>query len=293
MQVIGNLVCVCADERTFHLVNRTVELVQGDIVELRGEDALQLRIEAPPEPAAPPDDILPQPRLTFMDTGGRAACKRRAFQFHADALFIKRVPGFVQSREERIADIVLPGTRGDTHIPQGELRHERMVRLIASATLELIAEPLCDIHAELKLLILREILAQTRIIGRRLFGNRAGNWDQFFPQIRKNTADIGSLHPVIPRFNQRIGDVFIARKEIGGLAAIRQRFLQIGTHPFKIVRRTRRCPSLIGGGGVVCHFCHKFWRDFGGARIFSPSDAQQTRLIGIVIKTLFVRHQLV
>ena len=163
------------------------------------------------------------------------------------------------------------------------------MRLVPPATLEFIAEPLRHIHAELKLLRLRKILEQTGIIGRGLRRNRPGNRDKFFAQVGKDTADIGSLHAVIARFNQRVSDVFITRKEVGGLPTIVQRFLQVRTHARKVVCRTRLRPNLVGFGSVIRYLCCEFQRDFYRAFILAPSDAQQTRLIGIVRETLFIR----
>ncbi len=59
---------------------------------------------------------------------------------------------FVHGAEQRIAQVALFHARGDAHIAQRELGHERMVRLVLPPAIEIIAERLDDVLAESQLL---------------------------------------------------------------------------------------------------------------------------------------------
>ena len=52
-----------------------------------------------PETAAPPDHVLPEPRLAFMDARRDTSSQRRAIESGAYTLLVHRVAGLVQCRE--------------------------------------------------------------------------------------------------------------------------------------------------------------------------------------------------
>ena len=69
-----------------------------------------------------------------------------------DRLFIHRVPGLVQRRKQRVAEVVFTHAGRDAHIARGEFRAERMVREIEPATLEVVAQALGRPFGEFQLL---------------------------------------------------------------------------------------------------------------------------------------------
>ena len=118
MQVVGHLVGVGADERALDAVDRAVERVQRNGLELPEERLLQPRIEVFPEAAAPADEILPQARLALVHAGRCAVGERGALERAIDPQLVERVAALVQGREQRIGDLVLAHARGDADVPQ-------------------------------------------------------------------------------------------------------------------------------------------------------------------------------
>ena len=74
----------------------------------------------------------------------------------------------MQCAEQRFAEIIFPTPRRDPHIAERKFGHERMVRLILSATLEIVAKLFNDFRAECELLRLWKVFSQARIVRNRL-----------------------------------------------------------------------------------------------------------------------------
>src|SRR5205823_2538366 len=109
----------------------------------------QQRIEMLPETPAAPNHVFPQARLALVHAGRGARPKRRTFVARIDALFVKRVAGFVQGREQRFAEIVVLDARGYAHVAGAELGTKGVMRLVEAAAVEVVAEALDRHHAEL------------------------------------------------------------------------------------------------------------------------------------------------
>src|SRR5258706_11618852 len=86
------------------------------------------------------DDIFPKPGLRLVYTRACSASERHALIRHIDALLIHGVTGFVHIAEETITEIIFLHARGDAHIAQRELRHERMMGLIDASAVEIITK---------------------------------------------------------------------------------------------------------------------------------------------------------
>ena len=88
MQVVGDFICIGANQRTLYFVDGPVEGVQADRAKLAGESFLQLGVEIFPEAAAASNQVFPLARLALVDACLGAACQRSTVQFHPDALFV-------------------------------------------------------------------------------------------------------------------------------------------------------------------------------------------------------------
>ncbi len=104
-----------------------------------------------PETTAAPDHVFPEARLTFMDAGRDTLSQRRAVERGAYTLFVHRMAGLMQRREQYIARVVLVDVSGDAHVAGRKARAERMMGKIKSATVEIVAQALSDIQGKFKL----------------------------------------------------------------------------------------------------------------------------------------------
>jgi len=134
-----------------------------------------------PETTAAPDHVLPEPRLAFMDAGRNPAPKRCAFVGCVHALLVNSVSGFVQCREQRVADVVLAHPGRDPHVARCKLGAERMVGLVEPSAFEVVAHLRGDRQAEAKLRRLAERAMQTAVVRRRLIADRAHHRDELAP----------------------------------------------------------------------------------------------------------------
>ena len=100
VQIVGDFVGICADQRAFDLINRPIKLVQRDLLELVRETLPEQRVVVLPEGAAPSDLILPETRLALMHPGRDAISQGRRFQIAVNPLFIEGMPGLVQRAEK-------------------------------------------------------------------------------------------------------------------------------------------------------------------------------------------------
>ncbi len=123
-----------------------------------------------PERPAAADHVLPQPRLALVHAGRGTAAERRAVESGRDALLVHGVPGLVDGREQRLADVVQIDPRGDPHVARGEARRERMMRLVEPPALEVVAEALDHVAAERDLRRLVEGSVQDAVVDRGLPG---------------------------------------------------------------------------------------------------------------------------
>src|SRR5690349_12870736 len=93
-----------------------------------------------PKGAAPANDILPKPGLRFMHPCTSSASERGSLIRPVNALLIHRMARFVHVAKKTIAKIIFLNAGRDAHVPQGELRHERMVSLVNATAREIITQ---------------------------------------------------------------------------------------------------------------------------------------------------------
>ena len=91
------------------------------------------------ESAAAPNNILPEPRLAFVDAGRDALAQWRAIERDAYALLVHRMAGLVQCRKQCVTKIVLVDAGGDAHVAGRKARAERMKRKVKPTAVKVVA----------------------------------------------------------------------------------------------------------------------------------------------------------
>src|SRR6516162_855823 len=107
-----------------------------------------------------------------MDASRDTLAERRAVERSANGLLIYGVTSFVQSREQRVAKVVLVDASGDADVVRGKPGTEGMVGEIEPAALEIVAKTLRSLQGKIKLGCFGKSLPQTRIIHVRLLTDR-------------------------------------------------------------------------------------------------------------------------
>src|ERR1700730_17996088 len=129
VEVVGDLVGIRADQRALHLVDRAIGL-EPNLSELVGEGIPQSGVKMFPEGAAAADHVFPKPRLALVYAPRCSRSERRALKRSGDALLVKRMTGLVHGCEQRVAEMFLVDTGGNSDVSPGELGAERMTGLI-------------------------------------------------------------------------------------------------------------------------------------------------------------------
>src|SRR5215207_514446 len=106
-----------------------------------------------------------------MNTCGCAVCKWTTFVVHIDPLLIHGVTRLMHDAEEIFSKEIFLYTRGDPHISERKLGHERMMGLVDTPAVEVVAKCADDILCKFDLLRFREVPMQAGIISPGLGGN--------------------------------------------------------------------------------------------------------------------------
>src|SRR5262245_54345929 len=96
----------------------------------------------------------------------------RAVKGHTHALLVHGVAGLMQGRKQRVAEIVLAHARGYADVTGREPRAKRMMCLVETTAVEVVAHALRNPEAERELRRLAKGLAQAAIVRGRLLRNR-------------------------------------------------------------------------------------------------------------------------
>src|SRR6476660_7111212 len=92
--------CIRSGQASFDFVDGTIEGFNRHPAQLIRKDPLQRRVKMVPEGKVATDHVFPQPGLAFMHACGSAGSERGAFEYGADTLFVQRVAGLMQYREQ-------------------------------------------------------------------------------------------------------------------------------------------------------------------------------------------------
>ena len=180
-----------------------------------------------------------------MHACGSAGSERGAFEYGADTLFVQRMAGLMQYREQRLADIMLVHAGGNPHVSCRQRRAEWMMGFVEATALEVVSNALGHEQAEVELCRLVESAVQAAIVDRRLLSDGAHERDQRFPQRRKQAAYRRRRHAFIGAIDQRIGNVGIGREKAGVLAAKIDAHFQEGSHGGEVVCRPGPRPGVV------------------------------------------------
>src|SRR5258708_38070511 len=111
--------------------------------------------------------------------------------------------------EQTVAQEMITNAGCDTHVAQREFGHEGMKRLVLSSTFKVVAKPPNYAQAKVQLWLFWIILMQCAVIGVRLGGNRLGNGNKVLPQFNEHSSNRISLHALIRKLDNRIGNMLI------------------------------------------------------------------------------------
>src|SRR4249919_2668433 len=139
-----------------------------------------------------------------MYAGGRARSERGAFEFGADPLFVQRMAGLVQYREQGLADITLVDTGGDPYIAGRQSRTEWMMCLVQPPPVKVVSDALGYGQAEVELRRFVESASQAVVGDRRLSGDGTHDRYQGFSQRGKQAAHLRRRHAFIRDIDQRV-----------------------------------------------------------------------------------------
>ena len=137
VQHIADLIAVGADTARLHLVDRPVELVEADSLELRGKPLLKRRPQRKQEGTATSDDVLPKTRLALVQrVAGAAGDGGSLLPARRGPLLIQRMTAFVDRAVEGVHDTGIRIAGGDAHILFSEGRGKGMGARPHQATAE-------------------------------------------------------------------------------------------------------------------------------------------------------------
>ncbi len=104
VQVVRRFVGLDADQRRPHVVDREIKRVELDVGQRLGKRLLGRGEEVLPKGPAAADQVLPHPRLRFVNPQRHGLRRRQAVQIGAQALVVHAVPRLVQNAEKRAVE---------------------------------------------------------------------------------------------------------------------------------------------------------------------------------------------
>src|SRR5262249_18403960 len=102
-----------------------------------GEVRADRREQMAPEGEAPPDMILPQPRLGFVQSHARRIAQNPVAVFGREALVVEAVAALVQCREQCRRKIILAHADRKANVVLAGEERERVRRAVEATALEL------------------------------------------------------------------------------------------------------------------------------------------------------------
>ena len=144
VEIVGHLVGVGADERARDLVDGAVEGVERHVARAGpGKRSAAADRNSSQKPRLRATTIFSHSRdwlsCTPAETPWPSGVPSSA---GVDALLVHGVPGLVQRRKQRVAEVVFAHAGGDAHVARGEFRAERMMREVEPAAREVVAHAL-------------------------------------------------------------------------------------------------------------------------------------------------------
>ena len=113
-----------------------MEFIEADLAESQRKCDLSRRIHVLPKRLAPTDEVLPHPRLRFVNSERHGLPHAEAEAVRRQALIVDSVPRFVQHAEECRREVMVVVARRQTAIARPETAAKGVSRGIDAASLE-------------------------------------------------------------------------------------------------------------------------------------------------------------
>src|SRR5262249_41886620 len=143
-------------------VDREVEVVDLDPLELRAEHFPRAGEEMRLESAAFPDEVLPEPGLRLVHADRHLLAHRRPVVLGIEPLLVEAMLDLVEDREQPLAEAPRVEARGDPAVARSDAGRERVCAHVEAPAIEVEAHRGGDLLAERALALDREVALEDR-----------------------------------------------------------------------------------------------------------------------------------
>ena len=189
--------------------------------------------------------------------------------------------GFVDDREERVAQVVLAHAGGDAHVADREARGEGVRREVQAAAVEVITDGSRHLFAKGQLCLGGEMLLEAGVIGERLAGDGLDDRHQLGAQRGEDALDVGGLHARVGIVDERVGDVVAAGKIAGELARKVEVALKFGQNPGIVIGGAGLGPGLVAARDLLIGAGDEFGRHVQRLVEVDFGMANQAGVVGV------------
>ncbi len=256
------------------MVDRGVKRLERHVGQRLVEDPSRHRQPVCPERPAAADQVLPEPRLRFVNPQRDCLAHRRAIMGFLQTLLVKPVADLVEDAEKGVAELVLVEPRRDAAVARPDPRAERVGRHVQPAAPEVEAHRRGHRLAEDPLAIARitspedrraaRSCGRTRILAisrpaRCGLGDRRHQRRQLAPQGIEQDGQLGTPGPRLVLVEQGIVDRShspgfvlgrVVTGQAGGFLPLElDDLLQPGPEPREVARGPRRDPLRLSHRG--------------------------------------------
>ena len=224
-----------------------------------------------PERAAAADQVLPHPRLRFVNAERHGLAGRQAVAVGPQALLVDAVARFVQRAEERAGKEVLVVARREPHVARAVRRAERMGRDVEPPAVKskpIAADaclPNCFLHGDGDV-----ALEHVEIRPAPLLGDRGDQRHQLLAQPGEHAGDFGRLRTRLVFVEQRIVRLVVVADRGGLLALELDRALQQRPETREVVRLAGLDPHLLAEHGQLGELFDERLRQLRLAIVVAP-----------------------
>ncbi len=286
VEAVCRLVRLDADEPGLGAVDGGEEGLEVDVAELRRERRLQRLVPVHPERARAADEVLPRPALRLVQAERRRAGERRALERRRDAVRVVAVARLMHGRPEPVEPAL--EARRHAHVTTGERRAERVDGRIEPVRALLQAERREDALVERFLRVDRERLVEERRVGVRRLADELG---QDGPDGREDLRHLGRLHERLEVVEERRVRRVVPLEALDVPALEVEVPLQRREELREVVRRARLDPHLVAERSCARHLRPELRRDAPLLLPVAPRDADEARVVGVVVERLLERAQ--
>jgi len=284
VQVVGDLIGLCADESGAHDVHSAIEIIQPHIRQLLREEGSQDGEVMLPEGLAAPDHVFPQARLGFVERHRRAAGQGRALEALRRSLFVQGVPALVDAAEKGGLRAIAEQARGQPDIIAPEVGGEGMRRLILPPTVEVVAHIAQDDEGEIPLSPHVVVSLQEAVINRLApLGDGLQQRRQPRLEVVEKPADLGGPHSRLEILQQGIVRLLFIAQGIGDAARDLDHALQVRLEERDVVFGAGLSPGLEGQGSDFRLLGDELRGDFRGPVVVTSQHAHEARVVRVEV----------